>query len=472
MRLTERKLENRVNEMSALRYRDAFSIEPWKLARRGDQLPTREVGIGKMWPGLADSTGRRPPRDLELANIARLDSNADDLYFTAKAVLEAISVLPAGGPVKLRLLALLDRAMLAIDWRDPGQAVFYHSLTQARAILDQGLACEAKTSSVTVTALGHSHIDVAWLWCIRHARQKAVRTFTTVLRLMEQYPKCVFLQSQPQLYEYVKHDRPDLYAKIQRRVQEGRWEVDGAMWLEADTNLASEEALVRQILVGTRFLEQEFGRSCSVLWLPDVFGYSGALPQILKQSGIDTILTAKITWKQDNRMPHDTFRWRGIDGSEVAAHVLTIPLPNHWNDEQGWMSTYRVISAQTVVGAWQRYRDQALNQDLLLAFGYGNGGGGPTREMLEMRRLGRVPDLPRVRTAGRRIRPWSTSEAGGKAGCRNHLGRRTVFGVPSRHRDQSGVGQAHESQARARPARGAMGAVRGIDRDGCGDYGR
>ena len=145
---------------------------------------------------------------------------------------------------------------------------------------------------------------------------------------MERYPEYVFLQTQPQLYDYVKADYPGVYEQIKERVKEGRWEAGGGMWVEADCNLPSGESLVRQLLFGTRFFRDEFGVECKYLWLPDVFGYSWALPQILSKSGIDVFMTTKISWNQYNRMPHDTFFWRGIDGSEVLTHFITTPVPD------------------------------------------------------------------------------------------------------------------------------------------------
>ncbi|MCY0897537.1 MAG: hypothetical protein OWU33_01150 [Firmicutes bacterium] len=249
-----------------------------------------------------------------------------------------------------------------------------------------------------VQVVGHCHIDVAWLWRLRHSRYKAARSFTTALRLMEEYPELVFLQSQPQLYAFIKEDQPLVYERIRQRVVEGRWEPEGGMWVEADTNLPSGESLVRQLLFGIRFFEQEFGRRSTVLWLPNAFGYSAALPQILKKAGINTFITTKLSWNQYNRMPHDTFWWRGIDGSEVLAHFLTTPGPHEWDQRENWAATYNgQLIAGTVLGTWWRYQDRHINGDLLIAFGHGDGGGGPDRDMCEMRRrLDQLPGLPSV----------------------------------------------------------------------------
>ncbi|WP_010270359.1 alpha-mannosidase [Paenibacillus senegalensis] len=353
----------------------------------------------RLWSGLE---GGGPPKEQEhtvqLAEVAWLDEDADDLYYTSRAALETIKVLDPNQPERIQLLSLLNRALKRLDWSQKGDEAFYESVRQALAELKSELAETGKQHPVTVTCIGHTHIDVAWLWQLKHTREKCARSFSTVLRLMEMFPDYIFLQTQPQLYEYMKEDYPEIYAQIRERVQEGRWEAGGGMWLEADCNLTSGESLVRQILYGTRFLREEFGVECRYLWLPDVFGYSWALPQILRKSGLDTFMTTKISWNQYNRMPHDTFRWRGIDGTEVLTHFITTPEP--WSKPGSWFYTYngRILPA-TVKGIWDAYRDKNLHQELLLSYGYGDGGGGVNREMLEMRRrLDTMPGLPQVKT--------------------------------------------------------------------------
>ncbi|MGL5507960.1 MAG: alpha-mannosidase, partial [Paraclostridium sp.] len=251
---------------------------------------------------------------------------------------------------------------------------------------------------MNVTCIGHTHIDVAWLWRLKHTREKCARSFSTVLRLMERYPEYIFLQTQPQLYEYVKNDYPEIYEAIKQKVKDGNWEVDGGMWLEADCNIPSGESLVRQILVGSRFIKEEFNKDVEYLWLPDVFGYSWALPQILKKSGIDMFMTTKISWNQYNRMPHDTFKWRGIDGSEILTHFITTPEP--WSQPGSWFYTYNGrLTPKTVKGVYDAYTDKGITNDLLVSYGFGDGGGGVNREMLEYRkRLDKMPGLPNVKT--------------------------------------------------------------------------
>ncbi len=354
----------------------------------------------RLWSGL-EGGGRPTVQEhvLHQAELTWLDEDTDDLYFTGKATLDTVRILPEESPDRVELLNVLDRAFRLLDWSMPGSDRFYASVQEARSELNQKLnEIERKSNPVTVNCIGHTHIDVAWLWRLKHTREKSARSFSTVLRLMERFPEYIFLQTQPQLYDYLKQDYPELYEQIRQRVAEGRWEVDGAMWLEADCNLSSGESLVRQILQGTRFFQQEFGQECKFLWLPDVFGYSWALPQILVKSGIHTFMTTKISWNQYNRMPHDTFIWRGMDGSEVLAHFITTPEPN--NTGRWWYTYNGNITPGTVSGIWTAYRDKAVNRQLLLSYGYGDGGGGVNREMLEMRRrLEHMPGLPRVRTS-------------------------------------------------------------------------
>ncbi|MCY9695434.1 alpha-mannosidase [Paenibacillus alginolyticus] len=353
----------------------------------------------RLWSGLGGyQSCREMESQLELATVCWLDEACDDLYYTAKALLETVRILDENRPERHELLSMLDQAFLLLDWSRPGSDTFYSSVARAQEQLQMALSSMPKLHSVVVQCIGHTHIDVAWLWQLKHTREKAARSFSTVLRLMEQYPEYIFLQTQPQLYEYIKSDYPQIYERIKERVREGRWEAGGAMWLEADCNLASGESLVRQLLYGTRFFREEFGVECKYLWLPDVFGYSWALPQILRKSGIESFMTTKISWNQYNRMPHDTFMWRGIDGTEVLTHFITTPDPG--SSEGAFYYTYNgKVTPSSVQGIWDAYRDKALNSSLLLAYGFGDGGGGVNREMLEMRRrLDKIPGIPAVKT--------------------------------------------------------------------------
>ncbi len=290
----------------------------------------------------------------------------------------------------------------------------------------EGIAQAGPPLDVDIVATGHAHIDVAWLWTLDQTRRKAGRTFHTVLRLMEQFPEYHFTQSQPQLYQYVREDYPDLFDAIKQRVAEGRWEITGDMWVEADCNLSGSESLARQFLLGRRFFREHFGKgtSSSVLWLPDVFGYAWALPQLIKEADLDFFFTIKIGWSQYNRLPYDSFWWQGLDGTRVLTHFSPTP-----DKSSAYASTYNAkAQPEDVLGTWTNYRQKDLvgtagepMPPLLMAFGYGDGGGGPTREMLEnLREMKEFPATPRIRqdsvgaffhtlmtTAGERLPVWN-----------------------------------------------------------------
>ena len=354
----------------------------------------------RLWSGLeGGGVPREQEHRINRADLACLDEQVDDFYYLGMLTLDTVQNLEDGNPIKYDLRNALDEACLLIDWSYPGSDAFYESVHKADTLLNEKIDAMDKQSLVKVKCVGHTHIDMAWLWRLKHTHEKASRSFSTVLRMMEMFPEYIFLQTQPQLYEYIKEDFPEIYAEIKKRVEEGRWEVDGGMWVEADCNLTSGESLTRQILIGSKFIKDEFGKEVEYLWLPDVFGYSWALPQILKKSGIDMFMTTKISWNQFNRMPHDTFRWKGMDGSEVLTHFITTPEP--WNEPGSWFYTYNgLLTAKTVKGVWDAYSEKEMNKELLISYGYGDGGGGVNRDLLERRRrINKIPGLPSLETS-------------------------------------------------------------------------
>ncbi len=354
----------------------------------------------RLWSGLeGGGVPKEQEHRIKRADLAWLDEKTDDFYYMGSLVLDTVNQLADGDPVKYDLRIALDRACHCIDWSYPGSGTFYETVHQADDSLNERIDGMEKQSLVKVHCVGHTHIDMAWLWRLKHTHEKASRSFSTVLRMMEMFPEYIFLQTQPQIYEYIKEDFPEIYEEIKKRAAEGRWETDGGMWVEADCNLTSGESLTRQILLGSRFMKEEFGKEVEYLWLPDVFGYSWALPQILKKSGIDMFMTTKISWNQYNRMPHDTFYWKGMDGTQVLTHFITTPEP--WNGPDSWFYTYNgLLTAKTVKGVWEAYSEKEVNKDMLISFGYGDGGGGVNRDLLEARRrLDKIPGLPNVKTS-------------------------------------------------------------------------
>ncbi|MDF2568337.1 MAG: alpha-mannosidase, partial [Oscillospiraceae bacterium] len=300
---------------------------------------------------------------------------------------------------------LLEKALIQtinqLDLRVPKSDEFYSSVDKALAVAEEEIYTKlAGHEDVIATCVGHTHIDVAWLWTVEQTREKVVRSFSTVLKLMEDYPNYVFMSSQPQLYKFLKQRYPDLFEKIKQKIKEGRWEAEGGMWLEADCNLTSGESLVRQFLHGKKFFKDEFGVDNKILWLPDVFGYSAALPQILRGFEMEYFMTTKISWNQYNKLPYDTFNWEGIDGSKIFTHFITGNDPHQAEDTHG--TTYNgKLHAGAMIGTWRRYQQKELNNDVLMSFGFGDGGGGATIEMLEtsMRLEKGLVGAPKVRQA-------------------------------------------------------------------------
>lgn len=349
-------------------------------------LPTHLVEQGtldinaKIWVGIHEDS-----YILGTLELRQIDEQADQLYLLMRHTQETLRSLPTTSPTYVALLEALDESCQVLDFTDRKAPAFYASCTQARNLLQQRLnqlAQETATANGNwqphYTAIGHAHIDVAWLWRLRHTRLKAVDTFTTALYHMDRYPSFTFIQSQPQLYQFVKEDAPELYQRIKEKVTTGQWEPEGAMWVEADTNITGAESLVRQFLVGQRFFREEFGRTSRVLWLPDVFGYSAALPQLIKGAGADYFVTTKISWSDTNRIPMDTFWWEGLDGTRVLSYFITAQFK--WDE----FATYNAdVRPDVLKIGWENYRQKDVNRELLLAYGYGDGGGGPTREMIE-----------------------------------------------------------------------------------------
>ena len=256
---------------------------------------------------------------------------------------------------------------------------------RSREILGELLANRNGSHVHRLSAIGHGHLDTAWLWPLAETYRKAVRTFSSQTAYMERYPEFRFACSQAQQYDWIRTRNPDLYGRIRRQVDAGRWVPVGGTWIEPDCNLPSGESLVRQFLYGQRFFEREFGRRCNEFWNPDVFGYNGQLPQIMRGAGIGRFLTQKLSWNRFNPPPYHTFTWQGIDGSQVLAHF---PPADTYN------ATVEVAELRRTA---RDYKDHDRSGRSLLVFGWGDGGGGPTPEMLEtLRRVGDLQGVPRT----------------------------------------------------------------------------
>ncbi len=344
----------------------------------------------RAWSGVY---GPPPKRCFRLAQLVQIDRIAEQFYFLAKTLKASAEQLDKNDLRRGKIETALTCAFRQVAFWNPGSTEYYDSLSLALADLQKSVEgmC-ARELKPTVHAVGHSHIDMAWMWRLHHTREKAQRTFTTVTNLMRQYPEYRYVHSSPQLYEYVKQDNPKLYEQVRELAREGRWEVTGGMWIESETLISAGESLVRQFLLGQRFYRDEFGKTTRVLWLPDSFGFTGILPQLMRQAGVKYFASAVISWSRFNRFPYDTFTWRGIDGSEVLANFITTP-----GEHSKHYSYIGRMEPNDVMGTWTNYQQKEINDRVLLTFGWGDGGGGPTREMLESARaLRNVPGMPYV----------------------------------------------------------------------------
>ncbi|MEJ6951866.1 alpha-mannosidase [Natronospora cellulosivora (SeqCode)] len=278
-------------------------------------------------------------------------------------------------------------------------------------IYEEEIAALNKDESYFMSCFGHAHIDIAWLWQFKETLRKAGRSFSTAVRLMERYPEFNFIQSQPQLYLYIKNYYPALYAEIKKKIKQGQWQPEGGMWVEADTNIPGGESLVRQFLYGKKFIKEEFGFDSKLCWLPDVFGYTGSLPQIMKKAEIDYFMTSKISWNDTNEFPYSIFHWQGIDGSKVLTHIPRVILPFTYNGEVyadkvlKVKDNYQQQKEKNVFeykfGDSSNYfkKDRVIPDDkLFYIYGYGDGGGGVTQEFIEkIKRFDKLSKMPRMK---------------------------------------------------------------------------
>jgi alpha-mannosidase len=372
----------------------------------------------------SESVARRPfgqpiadPR-LQRARLVWLDLALVRFADLLAIVIEAAETLGAHEAAE-PLVATAEAALRAIDWPSttadyiarvapaPNQQALWRrpEIKSDPAPLSDGERASVATAEAAlrgrlaelrrrfppqgeVAMTGHAHIDLAWLWPYEETRRKLRRSFSTALALMQDAPEFRFNQSSAHFYAQVEEDDPALFAAIQARAAAGQWEPIGGLWVEPDTNMPCGESLARQILYGQRYFERAFGQRHRVCWLPDCFGFSPALPQLLRQGGIDSFLTIKVTWSETNPFPHDLFWWEGLDGSRVLAHTFDNPVGGYNGEAR----------PGCVAPTWTNFRAKPRHPETLLAIGYGDGGGGPTPQWVENERLMReLPALPRAR---------------------------------------------------------------------------
>ncbi|MFI6345996.1 alpha-mannosidase [Streptomyces sp. NPDC050560] len=330
--------------------------------------------------GLRETAGEAHLYRLDQAEIAVREEDVWHLVHDIEVLDGLMHELPEGSSRRHEILYALRRAADAVDPADVAGTA-----GAARARLADVLARPAHASAHTVTAVGHAHIDSAWLWPVRETVRKCARTFTNMTTLAEEYPELVFACSSAQQYAWMKEQRPEVFSRMKRAAAAGSWVPVGGMWVEADGNLPGGEALARQLVYGRRFFAAEFGTGQDGVWLPDSFGYTAAYPQLARLAGASWFLTQKLSWNQTNRLPHHTFAWEGIDGTRIFTHF---PPVDTYNAE---------LAARELAHAEDNFRDKGVATRSLAPFGFGDGGGGPTRSMLERaRRLRDLEGSPRV----------------------------------------------------------------------------
>lgn len=331
--------------------------------------------------GDKSTAGTTPHYRLGTIAIAELNQNVWELKQDIWTLAGLMEQLPVELPRRHEILRALERMM---DVMDPDDVA--GTAAAGREAVAEVLARPAYASAHQLVATGHAHIDSAWLWPVRETMRKCARTFSNVVALMDENPGFVFSCSSAQQLSWIKQFYPELFSRIREKVCSGQFVPVGGMWVESDTNMPGGEAMARQFVEGKSFFLAEFGVECREAWLPDSFGYSAALPQIVKSAGSRWFLTQKISWNQTNKMPHHTFNWEGIDGTRLFTHF---PPVDTYNAE---------LSGRELAHAERNYRDHGHGTVSLVPFGYGDGGGGPTREMLAA--AARTADLegsPKVR---------------------------------------------------------------------------
>lgn len=316
---------------------------------------------------------------LKEAKLSTYDPEAFQLKMDFEACRQAMMELPENETRRGQLLRALNQCCDALDLGDPS------CIAPARVALRKVMGKGNGDTVHQITAVGHAHIDTAWCWPLRETIRKCARTFTTALRYMETHADYKFVCSQPQQYAWMKQYYPSIYEDIKTAIKRGQWETVGGMWIEADCNISSGESLVRQFIHGKNYYQDEFDIEVKDLWLPDVFGYAAALPQILQKSGIDWFLTQKISWSDTNKFPHHTFYWEGLDGSRIFTHFPPV-------------DTYNCqMTAAEMKRSEHNFQEKDRATCALVPYGNGDGGGGPTLEQIELaRRWENFEGIPQV----------------------------------------------------------------------------
>ncbi len=310
------------------------------------------------------------------------DTECEGYYLDLEVAFDALRFIE-DEHINAKLYAAVDDSMHTVDY-DFDEARVRESIKEARKLYLSRIAAIEWSAQSKVILTGHSHIDVAWLWRIQESIRKSARTFMNVTSLMDVYPEMTFGQSQAVLYQMMKDHYPEIYEKIKEKVASGQWDICGNVWVEADTNIASGEALIRQVLYGTEFFKKEFGKVSKTYWLPDCFGFTWALPQIIKGCGMQNFITSKLSYNDTTKFPYNMFMWQGNNGDRVYAHLMR--------------PSYNCsFSVEEILTADRECNNKSDLNTAMSMYGHGDGGGGPTRNMLERgRRLKNFPGLPKT----------------------------------------------------------------------------
>ncbi|MFH9352786.1 alpha-mannosidase [Kitasatospora sp. NPDC017646] len=325
-----------------------------------DYHPFLPTGLGDR-----ETAGDQPQYRLARMDLAVFDDTVWQLSLDLEVLGELMAELPVDGARRWEVLRAVERALDAIDLQDVNGTA-----AAARSELTAVLAAPAAPSAHRISAIGHAHIDSAWLWPLRETVRKVARTTANMTALLEDEPDFLYTMSQAQQYAWIKEHRPEVYARVRKAVAEGRFVPAGGMWVESDTNMPSSEAMARQFVHGKRFFLEEFGVENHEAWLPDTFGFTGGLPQIIRNAGSKWLLTQKISWSQVNKFPHHTFLWEGIDGTRVFTHFPPV-------------DTYNCsMKGSEIAHAARNFKDKGVARHSIAPTGWGDGGGGTTREMV------------------------------------------------------------------------------------------
>ncbi len=305
------------------------------------------------------------PYTLSRMDVTIFNEDVFAYYMDLETVSSLIRELKDDDPRYWQLAKALQRSLNIYDERD------LETVSAARAALAGVLAEPAASSAIKHIAIGHAHIDSAWLWPVRETRRKVARTVSNALALMDADPDFKYAMSSAQQYAWLEEDHPDIFKRMKQRIEEGRFIPVGGMWVEADGMLPAGESLIRQIAYGRKYFKEHLGVEPKGVWLPDSFGYTGAWPQIARRAGYEWFLTQKISWNDTTKFPHHSFMWEGIDGSRIFTHFPPADTYAAW------------CKVQELDYAEKNFQDKDLADRSLLLFGFGDGGGGPTRNMME-----------------------------------------------------------------------------------------